>query len=69
MGGVLELYTSRRTFIRFDAGDTVVLRDERLVAVGVNPSQGLSIAPRRLAFVPGDTTHNFQGSVGVGFRF
>lgn len=56
-GGVLELYPSARTIIRLDAGDTIVrIR---------NATRGLLSSPTTTS----DTTHNFQFSVGFGYRF
>jgi hypothetical protein len=57
VGGVLELYPSRRAIVRLDAGDTIVrIR---------NATAGVIGAPA----VTTDTTHNFQFSVGFGYRF
>jgi hypothetical protein len=66
VGGVLELYPSGRTLIRFDAGDTIVRQGER--GVLVNPPSG---DPLRGVVLPvaAETTHNFQASVGFGVRF
>jgi hypothetical protein len=56
-GGVLELYPSARTIIRFDAGDTIVrIR---------NATAGILAGPTATS----DITHNFQFSVGFGYRF
>lgn len=67
VGGVIELYPSARTIIRFDAGDTIVRLPARNVAAP-DPSFGppgyMSAIPR-----PSETKHQFQASVGVGFRF
>jgi len=56
-GGVVEFYPSSRTIIRIDAGDTIV----RLH----NETRGI--------FGPGQSstavTHNFQASIGFGYRF
>jgi hypothetical protein len=57
VGGVLEVYPSARTIVRFDAGDTIVrIR---------NATSGFIGPP----VVTNSTTHNFQFSVGVGYRF
>lgn len=56
-GGVLELYPSARTIVRFDAGDTIVRIRNTTAGVLLNPT------------VTNDTTHNFQFSVGFGYRF
>jgi len=58
-GGVLELYPSSRVIVRFDAGDTIV----RIHRTAANSSP--LVLP---GFVSG-TTHNFQFSVGFGYRF
>jgi hypothetical protein len=61
-GGVVELYPSSRTFVRLDAGDTMVRFGRRLAPV--RSSNNVFIND-----VEGETTHNFQGGVGFGFRF
>ena len=70
LGGVVEVYPTKRTIIRFDAGDTIVRLSERNVSVTLNPAPGV-LAPSILTVVraPAETTHNFQGSIGIGFRF
>ena len=62
LGGVLELYPSPRTILRFDAGDTVLRSRTHNVPVRAAPFD--VVVP-----VPDRTTHNFQGGVGFGFRF
>jgi opacity protein-like surface antigen len=57
-GGVLELYPSSRAIIRLDAGDTIV-RIRSANGSGL-PFGGTATS---------DTTHNFQFSVGFGYRF
>ena len=66
LGGVVEVYPSNRTIIRFDAGDTIVRFPARSVAAP-DPDFG----PGVLFAVPvaAETKHNFQASVGFGFRF
>jgi hypothetical protein len=60
VGGVLELYPSRRTVVRFDAGDTMV-------------RYGSSFEPldfsNQLVRRPARITHNFQLTAGVALRF
>ena len=57
-GGVLELYPSSRSIIRLDAGDTIVrIRNANLGILTGGPT------------ATSDTTHNFQFSVGFGYRF
>jgi hypothetical protein len=67
---VIELYPTKRTIIRFDAGDTIIRLGARNIAATQVPAPG-SLAPIRLVVIPAsaETTHNFQGSIGVGFRF
>jgi hypothetical protein len=62
LGGVVELYPSSRTIIRFDVGDTVLRSGSHNVPVRT-PVFDVAVP------VPDRTTHNFQGSVGFGFRF
>jgi len=65
IGGVGEVYPSKNTIIRFDAGDTMIRFGAQRLVAAVNPSTGeLVVVPR-----PAETKHNFQASVGVGFRF
>jgi hypothetical protein len=59
IGGVLEYHPTPRTIVRFDAGDTIVRFKE------VGPTQNFTSS----IFTPSATTHNFQASIGFGFRF
>lgn len=70
LGGVVELYPTKRTLIRFDLGDTIVRLGERSVTAILNPPPG-GLSPSRLVVVgvPAETTHNLQVSAGIGFRF
>lgn len=64
IGGVIELYPTRRTLVRFDAGDTIIRFGERnLIAPSPVFPGGVIVR------APAATTHNLQGSVGIGFRF
>lgn len=63
VGGILELYPSSRTIVRFDAGDTILRTDRHGVPINV-PNRGPVIGS-----AGNDTTHNFQGSIGIGYRF
>ena len=62
IGGVVELYPSRRTVVRVDLGDTII-----------KPSSGkpVELPVENFPTVPTfrSTSHNLQFSVGVGFRF
>jgi len=53
VGGVFELYPSKRTILRFDVGDTIIRYNAK------DPVQ----------FNPGFTRHTLQISTGFGFRF
>src|ERR1041384_3730739 len=60
LGAVLEFYPSRRTIVRFDAGDTMVR---------YGPSfEPISFDPAHLTSVPAKIKHNFQFTAGVAFR-
>ena len=62
LGGVLEFYPSRRIVTRFDGGDTMI--HYRSID---NP---IVFFPAVQTFhTAAETTHNFQFSAGVGFRF
>jgi Outer membrane protein beta-barrel domain len=63
-GGVLELHTSKKSFVRLDAGDTIISFGRRLAPLRTNNSNFGFVVQAE-----GETTHNFQGSVGFGFRF
>jgi len=60
LGGVIEYYTSRGLILRFDLGDSVIRYARRTVRTS-------DLVP---AFEAGGfTTHNWQGSLGIGIRF
>jgi hypothetical protein len=61
LGGVFELYPSRRAVIRFDAGDTIIHYGARSV-------EGFSVS-MSIVTSPPETRHNFQFTTGFGFRF
>ncbi len=59
LGGIVEFYPSKRSIVRVDAGDTIVrFRGE-----------SATISPFSTISIPGDTTHNFQVSIGFSYRF
>jgi hypothetical protein len=70
LGVVVELYPTKGTIVRFDAGDTVIRAGAHNVVAIQVPAPG-SLTAIRLVVIPvsAETTHNFQGSVGFGFRF
>ena len=58
VGAVLEIYPTSRLVIRLDGGDTILRAGAETVTLGnVTFEQ------------PASTSHIFQGTVGVGFRF
>lgn len=62
IGGVLEMYPSRRTVVRFEAGDTVIRYPERF-------DPDFSVDPPIVRLTrPAKYTHNFQFTASVGFR-
>jgi hypothetical protein len=60
-GGVLELYPSRRTVVRFDAGDTVIRHPARFGQTSIFDEVVQLIRPAKFK-------HNFQFTAGVSFR-
>ena len=70
VGGVVELYPSKRTILRFDAGDSIVWRGSR-IAAALQPRPPGTFGPTIVVGVPvsAETTHNFQLSLGFGIRF
>jgi hypothetical protein len=58
VGASLEFYPSRRVIVRVDLGDTIVPFEDNTIN---GPLPPYTIRP--------GTTHNFQGSFGIGFRF
>ena len=65
VGGVVEYYPTSRTILRVDAGDTIIrFRDVGPITFPpVGTFAGSSLFTRR------ETTHNFQMTFGIGFRF
>jgi hypothetical protein len=59
VGGVLEFYPSSRIITRFDGGDTMIRFGSVVLPFGFT----------ELVKTSAETTHNFQFSAGVGFRF
>ena len=66
VGGVLELYPSRRVMVRFDFGDTIIRYGEHDEAgsVFVGPT-----FQSTLFKAAAETKHNFQFTGGVAYRF
>ncbi len=57
IGGVLEIYASRRVSLRYDMGDTIVFYGRQVIFPPPSPA------------FPGLAQHNFQFSSGILFRF
>lgn len=57
LGGVVELYPSRRSIVRVDVGDTII-------PLGDTPINSALRPPRSFG-----TTHNKQTTFGIGYRF
>ena len=58
VGGVVEFYLSRRFALRYDIGDTVVHYHEVIFNNSASPF-----------IIPSVTTHSFQFSTGISYRF
>ena len=65
VGGVVEYYPTRRTILRVDAGDTIVRFRE--AGPVIFPPVGTFTGSSTITVA--DTTHNFQLTFGIGFRF
>ncbi len=65
VGVVFEFYPSRRIVTRFDFGDTIIRYGKRDGAI----FYGTPGTPPTVFDQPAETTHNFQFSAGIGFRF
>ena len=61
VGGVLELYVTRRWMARFDVGDTMIRYGEQDI-------QNLFPPPATFT-IPKELRHNLQVSAGIGLRF
>lgn len=68
VGGVLEFYPSKHIVTRFDAGDTIIhIRERTRNDLRFDPvTNTFSLVPIR---VPGGTTHEFQFSASIGYRW
>lgn len=71
VGGVAELYPSKRVIVRLDVGDTIANRQAPVFFINqpIFNSQALPAFASSVLWVPDVTTHNLQLSLGVGFRF
>jgi hypothetical protein len=73
VGGVTEIYPSKRVFLRVDVGDTIANSrgTSGFISSPIFVGQPLSgVFGRSFIALPGPsvTTHNLQLSIGVGFR-
>jgi hypothetical protein len=64
VGGIVEVYPTRHFIVRFDAGDTVIRFDEQPVK-----ASSTAFSTGVIVTAPARTSHNFQGSFGIGLRF
>ncbi|HJR08658.1 MAG TPA: outer membrane beta-barrel protein [Pyrinomonadaceae bacterium] len=62
VGGVFEVYPARRWLLRFDGGDTIIRYSPRSLPNFFSLRNPIIVAPP-------ETSHNFQFTTGVGFRF
>ena len=74
VGGVAELYPSKRVVVRLDIGDTIANRQSPPVFISQSSfsrtTPPVLISSGFFALPGGNvTTHNLQLSAGVGFRF
>ena len=60
-GGVLELYPSKRTVVRFEAGDTVIRHPARFGTVSILDPTVVEVRSAKF-------NHNFQFTAGIAFR-
>ena len=60
LGGVFEYYPAQHWVLRSDFGDTLIFGQGTQFNV---------LAPTPVSFTTGATTHNFQFSTGVRYRF
>ena len=61
VGGVIELYVSRRWMARFDVGDTMIRYGEQNIQNPFPPPANFTI--------PKELRHNLQVNAGIGYRF
>ena len=68
LGGVVEFYPTKKIVTRFDAGDTIIHFGRRTTngIIFNGTTQQVTFIP---ITQPARTTHNFQFTAGVGFRF
>jgi hypothetical protein len=63
IGGVLELYVTRRWTTRFDVGDTIIRYGSQTGLTGAPPPFPATFT------IPDNTRHNLQVNAGIGYRF
>jgi len=61
IGGVMEIYISRRWMARFDLGDTII-------RYGELAAEGFTLT-NQIVRRPPETHHNLQFTTGIGYRF
>lgn len=68
VGGVVEVYPSKKIFLRFDGG-TLTTRSGGYVQNFVTRNEQTGTFENQSFSVPAQTSSRFQFSAGVGFRF
>lgn len=70
VGAVLEFYPTRHIVTRFDAGDTIIkIQDQTRNDLRFDPATNTYTLVPNAFTLPGRTTHKFQFSASVGFRW
>ncbi|HSE18407.1 MAG TPA: hypothetical protein VLB46_15245 [Pyrinomonadaceae bacterium] len=69
VGGVVEIYPTKRIVTRFDVGDTIVHFGRRTIDTVIFDPQTNTVTSPVTIPIPPRTSHNFQFMTSVGFRF
>ena len=68
VGGVVEFYPSKRIVTRFDVGDTIIHFNRRNFNTVLFNTQTNTFTTTTIP-IPPRTSHNFQFTTSIGFRF
>jgi len=68
LGAVVEFYPTKRVFVRFYAGDTMIRYTNRINTFLTFDAISNTVTPIVIR-LPTETVHNFQFTSSVGFRF
>ena len=66
-GGGTQIYPTKHSFIRFDAGGTIIRYSQFRTTMNIAGITDPALLP--VVGFPGATTYSFQFSTGIGFRF